>query len=191
MKGAIFGEVKIALLAAALAALIPACAGPAPAPEAGAPKTDRPEFDRDMCGEHLSYEQGYNDGIQGRPMNSRFAVKCREDLRAASAKAYRSGFDAGKKDRQEGKKSTLESGEHSGTINIDIGGILNRGGGAPAPASAPAPNPKAYYCEVSAFMDKFSDFGPTQMETHKKVQDACIAQHHEMHCRDVMCKRNE
>lgn len=73
-------------------------------------------------------------------------------------------------------------------------GQFSVGGEAPQPQAAqPAPaaaNPRAWYCEVKAFMDTFDGYGPTRLEATKAAQTACQGKNHEMHCRDAKCQEN-
>lgn len=155
------------------------------------------DFDPDLCHESRAYEAGYNDGTEGRPMESSFLERCRPDLRDPSYKGYREGYDKGKKEYEvkmaEFRKSQMApppppmpppAQPGSGTlINVNIGGNQNVG-----PANQT--NPRAYYCEVKAFTMTFSGWGPTQLEATRTAIANCTAKYHQMHCDAVSCSQN-
>src|SRR5262245_24429857 len=53
-------------------------------------------FDTALCNKSASYEAGFNDGEEGRPMASNFLYGCRTDLRAEAQEGYRTGYDTGR-----------------------------------------------------------------------------------------------
>lgn len=53
------------------------------------------------------------------------------------------------------------------------------------------PDGKGWVCSVSAFTDKYEEFGNSKTAATHKVTKECKEKHNEMHCRDVTCKTED
>ena len=75
-------------------------------------------------------------------------------------------------------------------IQINIGTGPNPYPPQPAPV-VPPPNPKAWFCQVRAFMSDFNSFGPTRLEAYQLTLQACVRQYAPMHCQEIQCQPNQ
>jgi hypothetical protein len=177
------------------------------------PQRERPKpggFDPELCNEQAGYEIGMQDGRKNENMNSSFASRCREDLRILAEKGYKSGYSEGQNKYREDEKARREEmkiweerkrsagttppqnqpiNSNQKTINISIGGKQILGGSANQTQNEQ--NPKAYYCNVSAFGKSYESFGPTKIEAEIATKSACTKENHEMHCREIDCMQNK
>ena len=173
-------------------------------PNQGTEPYDNDVFDARNCNENGGYTRGYNDARAGKSMELLFASRCREDLRRQAEKGYRIGYDAGEKSLREAEANRTPPpafptnlpppsapSQKNTTINVNLGGTQNVGGGQNPPPSVPQSNQKAWYCEVEAFQDKFSAFGATQLEAKQATQNQCTAKHNAMFCRKIDCQPNQ
>lgn len=161
------------------------------------PARDR-DFDPALCNRNAAYEAGFNDGNDGRAMGSAFLNRCREDLRGQGQEGYLSGYESGRKRLEERMREMNARNQHdaatppvpptSVNTHVNNGIEINIGGSRSNP---PVGNPKAWYCNIRAFMDEFEAFGPTQIEARQLTIQQCVGKHHEMHCRDVKCQLNQ
>ncbi len=174
------------------------------------PHRERPKpggFDPELCNEQAGYELGLQDGKKNLVMNSSFASRCREDLKALAVKGYTAGYKEGQVEYKEELKVFKEMQEdkvvnaepkvvmpqtqpvNSKTININIGGNQTVGG---SPTQNNTPNPKAFYCvATNAFGRSFEAFAPTKLEAQLTAKKACADDTNEMHCKKVECSENQ
>jgi hypothetical protein len=159
------------------------------------------DFDPALCNRNAAYEAGFNDGNDGREMGSTFLHRCREDLRAQGQEGYMTGYESGRKRYEEriremnarqqtdsATPATPPTPPSSVNTHVNHGVEINIGG---ARDSSHGANPRAWYCNVNAFMDEFEAFGPTQLEARQLAIQQCVGKHHAMHCKDAKCQLNQ
>jgi hypothetical protein len=161
------------------------------------------EFDPALCEEAISYQAGFNDGREGRNMNSSYAFRCREDLRTGSMKGYKEGYDKGlveynkmleerrkqmaemRKENEERREREKAQQNNGTTIILPTPGIIIGGGSAY--------NPKEWYCTLDVFTDTFEAYGSTKLEAFNTLRQNCISKRgDDFFCkeRDSKCKEN-
>lgn len=129
-------------------------------------------YRNEVCHREKGYEQGMNDGLEGKPMNSGFASVCDPDTRREVSRGYREGYEA-----------ALKSSESGGdNIVVKVPGIDIRVGQG---------KEKSWVCEVSAFGTTFSGFGPTRGQAAQDARNKCSGNHNAMHCADTECRQDK
>lgn len=164
---------KQAYLATALALLmgiITSCASPA----------RHRGHDPALCNEHGSFEAGYNDGREGRPMESRYIHTCRKDLRDGARKGYREGHEKGKKEWDEMIQAQRERMQGTGSVSDH--------------ETAPSiPEPEArrgWLCEARTGSDFVRGYGGTRLEARQNAGKNCMSRYSRAQCSDIDCRRN-
>lgn len=127
-----------------------------------------------MCNRDKGYEQGMNDGMEGKPMNSGFASVCDPDTRREVSRGYREGYEAATKQNNDG-----EDGDH---IVVKVPGMDIRVGQG---------KQKSWVCEVQAFGTTYSGFGPTRGQAAQDARNKCSGAHNSMHCANTSCHQDK
>lgn len=168
------------------------------------------EFDPALCEESISYQAGFNDGREGRNMNSAYAFRCREDLRPGALKGYQQGYDKGhvehealaaerrkqmaemEKTRLERERLENERARREGTGVDGTGGNTGNGGiiinfpGGNGNANGNQ-NRMLWTCELEAFNKTFSGRSEYKTIAKENAQKACVAQYNKMFCEEFKC----
>lgn len=162
-------------------------------------ETKEREFDPALCEEAISYQAGFNDGREGRNMNSSYAFQCREDLRPGSLRGYKDGYNKGlveykhmEAERQK-RFAEMQRAEEARRQREDQG----RGGVVlPGPSiiiGGGSYNPRAWYCKLEVFTETFEGFGSTRLEAFQALKRSCVSKRgNDFFCkeRDARCEEN-
>jgi hypothetical protein len=126
-------------------------------------------YQDNYCNQSAGYERGVNDAREGRPMDSSFFMSCQPGSKEAAIAGYQNGYGAG----------IASIPPQPTQINVNVGG---------APAWGPVGGERRAYCEIHAFTNTFSAWGPNELEAQVRAKEKCKQQYNEMHCGDIRCR---
>lgn len=193
--------------------LITGCSGP-----------ERHAFNPAECNPEGGYNRGYIEGRNGFDPDTNYSSRCKEEMQANVRKGYQHGYRKGRQEYQKmisensddenqaptpvfsceikwkgrGFEASAASAEEARTKVVDqcaqslprkICGTLPQ-----CKNEAANTNPKAFYCSITVFNNKYDSFGPTKIEAQSALKKTCATQEKDgFFCNEskMSCKKNQ